>query len=203
MGSEKENFPHRDLLNTSSLYCDVVINFCARESIRRVHHWIYTITMSIPGGPQSADQGSGWFLHVPYFPSKFWSKIEVPQIQQKRWEWICAPSRQGRFWEIYPWRLRDFLRLKRFPEREARWKSQGSREILRDIPRQLVCTLRPEGKARENGRYVNFSPAGGLSKQLLYSTTTPTIFIFIFPHHTHPQYLYLYLQGVFFSLVPP
>ena len=203
MGSEKENFPHRDLLNTSSLYCDVVINFCARESIRRVHHWIYTITMSIPGGPQSADQGSGWFLHVPYFPSKFWSKdrSSANPTETMRMN-LCSIKTREVLGNLS-------LTSERFSETQEISRARSPMEIsrvernLERYPEAVVCTLRPEGKARENGRYVNFSQAGGLSKQLLYSTTTPTIFIFIFPHHTHPQYLYLYLQGVFFSLVPP
>ena len=44
----------------------------------------------------------------------------------------------------------DFPRPKRFPEGEARGKSRGSREILRDLPRPWV--LHPETRGISRGR---------------------------------------------------
>ena len=41
----------------------------------------------------------------------------------------------------------DFLRPKRFPEGEARGKSRGSREILRDFRRPWVLHPETRGKA--------------------------------------------------------
>ena len=52
------------------------------------------------------------------------------------------------------------LTPKRFPEGEARGKSQGSREILRDLPRPWV--LHPEGRGVQNPRPRKISRAEGM-----------------------------------------
>ena len=54
----------------------------------------------------------------------------------------------------------DFPRPERFPEGEARGKSRGSREILRDLPRPWV--LHPEGRGVQNQRPRKISRAEGM-----------------------------------------